>query len=95
MLRAHCADVGRDADDDPHDVVAGGVHPRDRGRGAGRRVTQLWGEPVESWRAGNLVGTPEQVGEKIRAYVDLGCGGFIPWCADYPDTETLELFATG
>ena len=54
----------------------------------------LWGEPFESWREANLVGTPEQVAEKIQRYVDLGCTGFIPWCADYPDTETLELFAT-
>ena len=54
----------------------------------------LWGEPSDRWRAGNLVGTPEQVAEKVRAYADLGCAGFIPWCADYPDTETLELFAT-
>ena len=54
----------------------------------------LWGEPVESWRDGNLVGTPEQVAEKVQAYVDLGCTGFIPWCADYPDTTSLELFAT-
>ena len=53
----------------------------------------LWGEPVGSWRSGNLVGTPEQVSEKIRTYAELGCRGFIPWCADYPDTETLELFA--
>ncbi len=92
VLRGHCADVGRDPDDDPHDVVAGGVHPRaprPRSRPPGTR--SLWGEPVESWRAGNLVGTPEQVAEKIQTYVDLGCRGFIPWCADYPDTETLEL----
>ena len=54
----------------------------------------LWGEPVERWREGNLVGTPEQVAEKVAAYAELGCRGFIPWCADYPDTETLELFAT-
>ena len=53
----------------------------------------LWGEPAERWREGNLVGTPEQVAEKVRTYVDLGCRGFIPWCADYPDTETLERFA--
>ena len=53
----------------------------------------LWGEPFESWREGNLVGTPEQVSEKIQRYVDLGCTGFIPWCSDYPRTETLELFA--
>ena len=53
----------------------------------------FWGEPVESWRAGNLVGTPEQVAEKIQTYVELGCTGFYPWCSDYPDTETLRLFA--
>ena len=53
----------------------------------------MWGEPVGSWTAGNLVGTPEQVSEKIAEYVALGCTGFIPWCADYPDTETLTLFA--
>ena len=23
----------------------------------------------------------------------LGCTGFIPWCPDYPSTETMELFA--
>ena len=51
------------------------------------------GEEYESWRAGNLVGTPEQVAEKVQAYIDLGCTGFYPWCSDYPDTQTLELFA--
>ncbi len=50
----------------------------------------FWGEPVESWTAGNLVGTPEQVAENIQHYLDLGCTGFVPWCADYPDTETLD-----
>jgi alkanesulfonate monooxygenase SsuD/methylene tetrahydromethanopterin reductase-like flavin-dependent oxidoreductase (luciferase family) len=53
----------------------------------------FWGEPAESWRAGNLVGTPEQVVEKVQAYVDLACTGFYPWCSDYPDTETLRLLA--
>jgi alkanesulfonate monooxygenase SsuD/methylene tetrahydromethanopterin reductase-like flavin-dependent oxidoreductase (luciferase family) len=51
----------------------------------------FWGEPVESWTEGNLVGTPEQVAEKVQEYVALGCGGFVPWCSDYPDTETLRL----
>ena len=54
----------------------------------------LRNEPVDAWRAGNLVGTPDQVAEKIRSYVALGCTGFIPWNADYPDTQTLELVAT-
>lgn len=50
-------------------------------------------EPVDSWTEGNLVGTPEQVAEKAQTYIDLGCGGFVPWCSDYPETETLRLFA--
>ena len=76
---------------DHQDVVARGVHPGDRGRGARRPGRgRSWGEPVESWTAGNLVGTPEQVAEKIQAYVDLGCDGFFPWCSDYPDTETMH-----
>jgi alkanesulfonate monooxygenase SsuD/methylene tetrahydromethanopterin reductase-like flavin-dependent oxidoreductase (luciferase family) len=40
-----------------------------------------------------LVGTPDQVSEKIAQYVSMGCVGFVPWCADYPETTTLDLFA--
>ena len=75
-------------------MVARGVHPPHRGRGDGRGTKSLWGEAVESWRAGNLVGTPEQVADKIQSYRELGCAGFIPWCSDYPDTQTLELLAS-
>jgi alkanesulfonate monooxygenase SsuD/methylene tetrahydromethanopterin reductase-like flavin-dependent oxidoreductase (luciferase family) len=39
------------------------------------------------------VGTPEQVAEKIRRYAEMGCGGVVPWCADYPDDTSLRLFA--
>jgi F420-dependent oxidoreductase-like protein len=91
VLRQHCADVGRDPDEitmtwspevfireSERDIVEGGTR-------------SFWGEPFESWQAGNLVGTPEQVAEKIRAYVDIGCTGFVPWCSDYPETETLRL----
>jgi alkanesulfonate monooxygenase SsuD/methylene tetrahydromethanopterin reductase-like flavin-dependent oxidoreductase (luciferase family) len=53
----------------------------------------LWGLPFDEWVEGSLVGTPEQVVERIQAYIDLGCTGFYPWCSDYPDTETLRLFA--
>jgi alkanesulfonate monooxygenase SsuD/methylene tetrahydromethanopterin reductase-like flavin-dependent oxidoreductase (luciferase family) len=94
VLRAHCADVGRDPAAirmtwSPEVFIRATEAEIEA---AGSR--SLWGEPVASWRSGNLVGTPEQVAEKIQTYVDLGCGGFIPWCADYPDTETLERFAT-
>ena len=66
--------------DDEQEIIDGGTR-------------SFVGEAYDSWRAGNLVGTPEQVAEKIQAYVDLGCTGFYPWCSDYPETETLRLLA--
>ena len=96
MLFGHCKDVGRDADeieltwspamcvrDDEAEIKA----LVDAGKASN------WGEPYDSWKAGNLVGTPEQVAEKISTYVDLGCTYFVPWCADYPDEDSLRLFA--
>ncbi len=93
VLRSHCADVGRDPDEirmtwSPEVFIRA---TEEEVLAAGSR--SLWGEAVDTWRAGNLVGTPEQVAAKVQTYVDLGCRGFIPWCADYPDTETLTLFA--
>ncbi len=94
ILEGHCKAVGRDADE-IRKTWGPEVFVRETEAeivDAGTR--SLWGEPFESWRDGNLVGTPEQVCEKIQRYVDLGCGGFTPWCSDYPDTTTLDLFAT-
>ena len=91
VLQGHCADVGRDEETirktwSPEVFIRA---TEAEVEAAGSR--SLWGEPVERWRAGNLVGTPEQVSEKIQTYVDLGCSGFIPWCADYPDTRRSTL----
>ena len=93
VLQGHCADVGRDYDEiqktwspevfireDDQEIIDGGSR-------------SFVGEEYESWRAGNLVGTPEQVAEKVQAYIDLGCTGFDPWCSDYPETESMRLFA--
>jgi F420-dependent oxidoreductase-like protein len=93
VLKGHCADVGRD-----YDEITKTWSPEVFIRETEAEVTaagsrSFWGEPVESWTEGNLVGTPEQVAEKLQAYVDLGCTGFVPWCSDYPDTETLGLLA--
>ncbi len=93
VLKGHCEKVGRDYDEitktwSPEVFIR---ETEDEVKAAGSR--SFWGEPVDSWTAGNLVGTPEQVAEKVRTYVDLGCTGFYPWCSDYPDTETMRLFA--
>ncbi|HVM53128.1 MAG TPA: LLM class F420-dependent oxidoreductase [Acidimicrobiales bacterium] len=93
VLKGHCKDVGRDYDE-IRKTISGEVFVRETEAEIEAAGTKsMWGEPAESWRAGNLVGTPEQVAEKIQAYVDLGCTGFVPWCSDYPDTQTLQLFA--
>jgi len=93
VLKGHCADVGRD-----YDEIQKTWSPEVFIRETEAEVTaagsrSFIGEGVESWTAGNLVGTPEQVAEKIQAYVDLGCTGFYPWTSDYPETETVRLFA--
>lgn len=94
VLHRHCEDVGRDPAEitmtwspevfirpTEEEVVAAGSQ-------------SFWGEPFDSWREGNLVGTPDQVAEKLAEYRDLGCGGVVLWCSDYPEHRTLELLAT-
>ena len=93
VLKGHCKDVGRDYDE-IQKTISGEIFIReDEAEIEAGGTRSMWGEPYESWREGNLVGTPEQVAEKIKAYIDLGCTGFYPWCSDYPDTETVRLFA--
>ncbi len=93
VLERHCAEVGRDygeiARTWSHDVFVRETDAEvaaDGSRG-------LWGESYERWREENLVGTPEQVAEKVDRYRRAGCSGFVVWCADYPSHQTLELFA--
>jgi F420-dependent oxidoreductase-like protein len=93
VLLSHCEAVGRDPAEirmtwSPEILIRG---TEAEVAAAGNR--SLWGGDVESWRAGNLVGTPDQVDEKLRAYVDAGVAGVVAWCADYPETESLERFA--
>jgi F420-dependent oxidoreductase-like protein len=93
ILKGHCAAIGRD-EETIRKTVSSEIFIRETEKEileAGSR--SLWGEPAESWRSKALVGTPEQVSEKIQRYLDAGCTGFVPWCPDYPSTETLELFA--
>jgi F420-dependent oxidoreductase-like protein len=93
ILKGHCAAVGRDEASirktwSPEILIRSTEAELASAKGG-----NAWGQPFDAWRDGNLVGTPEQVCEKVQRYLDLGCTGFIPWCADYPDTETLERFA--
>jgi F420-dependent oxidoreductase-like protein len=97
VLKRHCKDVGRD-EDEIEKTTGGEILVRDteaeiRALADAGKAGSLWNEPYEQWVANNLVGTPEQVCEKIRRYEDLGCTYFVPWCSDYPDDTTLRLVA--
>lgn len=93
ILKEHCRDVGRDYDE-IEKTWSPEVFIRETEQElADSGVGSLWGEDPVSWRKGNLVGTPEQVAEKIAEYAKLGCVGFYPWCSDYPDTTTMRLLA--
>lgn len=91
VLQSHCSTVGRD-----YDGITKTWSPEVFIRESEQEIIDagsrsFWGEPFESWRDGNLVGTPEQVCEKIRTYEKLGLGGVVAWPADFPDTSTVKL----
>jgi len=93
ILQKHCTVVGRD-EDSIRKTISSEVFIRE----TEEEILQagslnVWGKDATEWRNEALVGTPDQVSEKIQRYLDAGCTGFIPWCSDYPSTETLELFA--
>jgi F420-dependent oxidoreductase-like protein len=93
VLRSHCAAIGRDPDEismtwSPEILIC---ETEPEVAAAGNR--SVWGGDADAWRASNLVGTAEQVCEKLRDYVDQGLSGVVAWCADTPGTETLERFA--
>jgi F420-dependent oxidoreductase-like protein len=99
VLREHCDRIGRDFDtivrthgpdcrlfESQADLAAWMAAP-DGG--------DLWGgdgDPDEYVRD-NLVGTAEQVIERVQAFVDAGCREFVLWFRDYPADESLERFA--
>lgn len=94
VLQRHCRSVGRDPDEIRMTWSPEVFIRRTEAEVIAAGSLAVWGQPADEWRANNLVGTVEQVAEKLAAYVGLGCRGLVPWCADYPDTETLELLAT-
>ena len=68
VLKGHCAAVGRE-----YDEIMKTWSPELFVRATEQEIVDagsrsFWGEPFDSWSEGNLVGTPEQVCEKIAAY---------------------------
>lgn len=97
ILAEHCEAVGRD----PATIVR--THGPDCRLFDAEADTARWlaspdggdlwdHRDPQGYARDNLVGTPEQVAEKVQAFVDAGCRAFVIWCRDAPSTETLERF---
>ncbi|MGZ4797065.1 MAG: TIGR03560 family F420-dependent LLM class oxidoreductase [Acidimicrobiia bacterium] len=97
ILAGHCADVGRDFDAivrthgpdcrlfDTEADLQRWLDAPDGGN--------LWGRgPHDDYVRDNLVGTVDQVTEKVQGFVDAGCSEFVLWFRDFPSSESLERF---
>ncbi|MGH9025375.1 MAG: TIGR03560 family F420-dependent LLM class oxidoreductase [Acidimicrobiia bacterium] len=97
VLAEHCEQIGRD----PSGIVRTSapdcrLFDRERDLSAwldGPGGGHLWGrgDPDEYVRD-HLVGTVEQVTDKVRGFVEAGCSEFVLWLRDYPATDSLERF---
>ena len=93
VLRDHCRDLGRDYDEIQKTICGEVVLREDEKEIVDGGSRSVRGLEFEEWRSLNFVGTPEQVAEKMQAYIDQGCTAFYPWCSDYPETESVRLLA--
>jgi len=96
ILTAHCERIGRD----PATVIR--THAPDCMIFDDERAIRqwldspgggsLWGGRHDVYLRDNFVGTPDQVAEKVQAYVDAGAREFVLWFRDYPSPESMERF---
>lgn len=88
VLRQHCATVGRDFDEIRKTIslpVIAIHHSEAEAR------QQVQAAPFVRDRV-SLVGTPDQVTERLQEYIDLGVDLFQIRLADFPETAGMELF---
>jgi alkanesulfonate monooxygenase SsuD/methylene tetrahydromethanopterin reductase-like flavin-dependent oxidoreductase (luciferase family) len=91
ILRRHCEEVGRDESEIERTVGVGTIVIRDDPAEAQRFFTEMFERNgrARPWRD-QIVGTPEQVAERLRPFLDIG---FRHWIVGFPpphDAETME-----
>ena len=96
ILYAHCEKVGRDPSEIRLTLHQDALVGRDdaAARALEQKHPSIWGASNEDRRQGHLVGSVQEVVDRIGLYKDLGAGGFVVWFSDYPSTGSLELFAS-
>ncbi len=96
-LQQACEAVGR-SDGDIQKSMATQILVAENRETVRRRYQQIYGlaeaeDIPDSLNPAWLIGTPDEVEGKIRAYVEAGIGHFLLWFIDSPREEGLRLFA--
>jgi alkanesulfonate monooxygenase SsuD/methylene tetrahydromethanopterin reductase-like flavin-dependent oxidoreductase (luciferase family) len=91
ILRRHCDEVGRDEAEIERTVGAGTCIIRDDPAEANRVANAMFAHNgnAEPWRS-QLIGTPEQVAERMRPFLDIGFRHFIVGFPSPYDAESME-----
>ena len=91
ILRRHCEEVGRDESEIERTVGMGTCIIRDDPAEAERLLNEIFERNgrAEPWK-NQLVGTPEQVAEKMRPFLDINFRHFIIGFPSPHDAETME-----
>jgi alkanesulfonate monooxygenase SsuD/methylene tetrahydromethanopterin reductase-like flavin-dependent oxidoreductase (luciferase family) len=95
VLRRHCDEVGRDESEIHRTVGVGVVVIRDDAVEAQRVMEETFRHNggAATWE-GQPVGTPEQVAERLRPYLDIGFRHFSIGCPHPYDAESVERMIT-
>jgi F420-dependent oxidoreductase-like protein len=95
VLRGHCEVEGRDFATIEKSWFGNVIIDADPARARARleRAATAWGTTPESMAARALAGTPEEVVERVRAYVALGVTHFVGMFGRVEDLRSTRLFA--
>lgn len=95
VLRAHCAEIGRDESEIERTVGMGVCVIRDTEEEATRVSAAMFAANggARAW-PNQLIGTPEQVAEKMRPFLGIGFRHFICGFPSPHDAESIERMAT-
>jgi alkanesulfonate monooxygenase SsuD/methylene tetrahydromethanopterin reductase-like flavin-dependent oxidoreductase (luciferase family) len=91
ILREHCVDVGRDESEIERTAAMGVCVIRDDPAEARRAADEIFEHNgrAEPWK-GELIGSPEQLVERMRRYVDIGFRTFMCGFPSPYDAESME-----
>lgn len=96
VLRSYCDGVGRDFGEIQKSAWLGGQIFLAEDRKELDMKLEEWRPrdvSLDSFRFLNFVGTPDEMLQRVREYIDLGVTHFMLFFGDFPRTEGLEVFA--